>query len=416
MLLSQAYRSPWSNISKLVFRFLCLYFTLYVVLTFTASFFETPFKWIGSKVLGITYDYSTNGQGSGDTTFAYVTTFVNFCLAFLFFIVWSVLDRKRPSYNKLFYWFLVLLRVTLVLAMLLYGLVKIFKVQFPSASLTRLLEPLGNFSPMGLAWTYMGYSKGFNVFVGFMEVLGGLLLIPRRTQTIGAFIVMGVMTQVAMMNLFFDIPVKLFSIHLVLMALVIFMTDIKRFTNVFIKNKAVTEYEYYHPVKDKTYHKAIFWIKTIGLVAVVSLMSVNFYSVEQSRGDYQDKPFLYGIWEVKLFIKNNDTLPPLITDDKRWRYLIIDGNNRTTVKTMDDKKHRFTFKPDTTVKKVSVFKTSNADETLNFIYKHPNSETLILQGVMENDSLYISFERLDHTSFKLKSQKFRWINEYPDNQ
>lgn len=416
MLLSQEYNSPWSKISKLVFRFLCLYFTLYVLLMFTASFFETPFKWIGSKVLGITYEYSTNGQGSGDTTFAYVTTFINFCLAVLFLIVWTLLDRKRPSYNKLFYWFLVLLRVTLVLAMLLYGLVKIFKVQFPSASLTRLLEPLGNFSPMGLAWTYMGYSKGFNVFVGFMEVLGGLLLIPRRTQTLGAFIVMGVMTQVAMMNLFFDIPVKLFSIHLILMALIIFMTDIKRFVGVFIKNKSVTEYQYYHPINDKTYHKVIFWLKTIGLVVVAGLMSMNFYSVEQSRGDYKEKPLLYGIWEAKLFVKNNDTLAPLVTDSERWRYLIIDNKDRATVKTMDDKKHRFTFKPDTTAGKVTVFKTSNTEDSLNFTYDYPDFNKLILRGVLENDSINISFERIEHNDFKLKSQKFRWINEYPDNQ
>ena len=115
---------------------------------------------------------------------------------------------------------------------------KIFKLQFPSASLTHLLDPLGDFSPMGLAWTYMGFSKGFNVFVGFLELLGGLLLIPKRTQTLGSFLIIGVMTQVAVMNFCYDIPVKLFSVYLVLMALVIFITD-NRFLNVFIKNKAV---------------------------------------------------------------------------------------------------------------------------------------------------------------------------------
>src|SRR5690606_34659512 len=141
----------------------------------------------------------------------------------------------------LLYWFLVFLRIVLVATMLLYGFVKIFKLQFPSASLTHMLDPLSDFTPMGLAWTYMGFSKGFNVFVGLMEVLGGLLLIPRRTQTLGSFIIIGVMTQVAMMNFCYDIPVKLFSIHLILMALVIFITD-HRFISVFIKNKAVDSY------------------------------------------------------------------------------------------------------------------------------------------------------------------------------
>ena len=129
--------------------------------------------------------------------------------------------------------------------MFIYGFAKIFKVQFSEPSLTRLLQPVGEMSPMGLAWTYMGHSEGFNVFVGCMEVLGGLLLIPRKTLTLGAFITMGVMMQVAMMNLFYDIPVKLFSIHLIAMATVIFLADWKRFTQVFIKNETAPALAYY---------------------------------------------------------------------------------------------------------------------------------------------------------------------------
>jgi len=41
-----------------------------------------------------------------------------------------------------------------------------------------MIEPLGEFSPMGLMWTFMGYSKGYNRFVGGAEMLGGILLRP----------------------------------------------------------------------------------------------------------------------------------------------------------------------------------------------------------------------------------------------
>ena len=235
-ILTQEYREQWNTLSKLLFRVLFTYFVLYMLLMLLNPLFETPFRWIGKEILKINYDYEVSGNGSGDHTFAYLTLFVTVILTFIIVIIWSILDRSRKSYNKLLYWFLVFLRVVLVATMLFYGFVKIFKLQFPSASLTHLLDPLGDFSPMGLAWTYMGFSKGFNVFVGFLEVLGGLLLIPRRTQTLGSFLIIGVMTQVAVMNFCYDIPVKLFSVHLVLMALVIFITD-NRFLNVFIKNK-----------------------------------------------------------------------------------------------------------------------------------------------------------------------------------
>jgi hypothetical protein len=39
----------------------------------------------------------------------------------------------------------------------------------------RLLKPYGESSPMGLLWTFMGYSTGYNLFTGGAEALGGLL-------------------------------------------------------------------------------------------------------------------------------------------------------------------------------------------------------------------------------------------------
>ena len=268
---------------------------------------------------------------------------------------------------------------------------------------------------MGLAWTYMGFSKGFNVFVGLLEVLGGVLLIPRRTQTLGSLIVMGVMTQVAVMNFCYDIPVKLFSVHLVLMAVVIFITD-NRFINVFIKNKAVEKYNYYHPIKSTKYHKVIFWIKTIGLIVLLSFISFNFYTTESHRGENRKKPPLYGIWEATHFIKNGDTLQPLITDNFRWRYLIVDLKDEATVKTMDDVKHQYGFITDSTLQKIRLYRQRSASENYNFNYKNPNSELLELEGIMEYDTLHIIFSRKDHEKFNLNSRGFNWINERPYNR
>ncbi len=410
--LTQEYREHWTTISKSIFRLVFLYFSLYMLLMLLSPLFETFYRSIGKIIFNINYDYEVNGNGSGDHTFAYLTLFVTAALTIIVFAIWSTLDRKRPSYNKLFYWFLVFIRVILVATMLLYGFVKIFKIQFQSASLTHLLDPLSDFTPMGLAWTYMGFSKGFNVFVGSLEVLGGLLLIPRRTQTLGSFIIIGVMTQVAVMNFCYDIPVKLFSIHLVLMALVIFMTD-HRFLSVFFKNKAVEAYQYYHPVKGRKYHRVIFWIKSIGLFILVSFISFNFYTTERNRGENRIKPALYGIWEARSFIKNGDTLPPLTTDNYRWRYLIVDVKKEATVKTMDDIKYPKTFIVDTTSQKVRIHEMDSESEDNNFTYSNPDSETLQIDGVIAPDTLHIIFSKVDHKKFKLNARGFHWINERP---
>lgn len=414
-LLTQEYRENWNKPTKLIFRILFTYFTLYALFIILDPILEPLFRWVGNVVFKIDYEYAVGGTSSGDTTYKYLSSFVNVILTFLIVPIWYFLDKNRKNYNTLLYWFLVLLRIILITTMFLYAFVKIFKVQFHSASLTHLLEPLGNLYPNRLAWSFFGFSKSYNIFIGFLELLGGLLLIPRRTQTLGSFIIIGIMTQVLVMNFTYDIAVKLFSIHLVLMALIIFITD-NRFINVFINNKAVESYKYYNPIKNEKYHKVIFWVKSIGLIIVIGLMSFNFYSVENKKGDSREKPVLYGIWEVSNFIKNGDTLQPLITDDYRWRYLIVDFKDKATVKTMDDNKHQYTFITDSKSKKIIINEPNSESKDYNFNFKNLSSELLQLDGIIESDTLQIKFSKIDHKKFNLYSRGFNWIIEKPYNE
>ncbi|WP_394747443.1 hypothetical protein [Spongiimicrobium salis] len=411
--LTQEFKENWSTINKLWFRYLFSYFFWYLLLFFLAgAFLETPLRWLGETVLGINYDYDTNGNGSGDNTFAYIKLFATLLLGIISGALWSLLDRRSKNYHQMFYWLLVVLRILLVGAMLLYGFAKVFQVQFQPPSLSRLLQPLGEFSPMGLAWTYMGYSKGFGVFAGIMEVLGGLLLIPKRTQTLGALIVMGVMSQVAMMNLMFDIPVKLFSIHLVLIAAVIFSTDIRRFSHVFIKNKAVEAYQYYHPIANTTYHKIIIWVKSVGLVVALIGASIFALNLEKQRSK---KPPLYGIWEVDLFVKNGDTLLPLLSTTKRWKRLVVD-KRATLAQTMDDQVKRYRLDIDSTLTKLALYESNSDQKEYNFSNSSSNPERLELRGILEKDTLHIALKRKDLDDFLLHSRGFHWINETPLNR
>jgi hypothetical protein len=383
---------------------------------FISGMFETPFRWIGKQVLGFNYKFDISGFGSGDNTYAYIVLFVNFFSAIVLTALWSIIDNKRKAYNTAFYWFLVGLRFFLIAAMLLYGFVKVFQIQFQPPSFTKLLQPLGEFSPMGLAWTYMGYSKGFGMFAGLMEISGGLLLIYRRTSTLGAFIIIGVMTQVAMMNLMFDIPVKIFSIHLILIALVIFMTDIKRFVAVFIKNKAAESYAFYHPNPSQDYHKIIVRLKLIVLPIVLIGACILGYLGQLNVSDENHRPFLYGIWETKVVVVNNDTLPPLTTDKERWRYLIIERKGNAVVKSMTDELTRYNFKPDTLNQKLSMYKREADSVSLNLSYRYDNKTNLRLQGILENDTIDIQLTKKDLKNFPLKSRGFHWINERPYNR
>src|ERR1044071_6897724 len=94
--------------------------------------------------------------------------------------------------------------------------------------MTAHISRSGGTSPMRLMWAFMGYSLPYTVFAGLAEVTGGVLLLWRRTATLGALVVAIVMTNVVLMNLCYDVPVKLFSTLLLVFAIAIGLPDARR--------------------------------------------------------------------------------------------------------------------------------------------------------------------------------------------
>jgi hypothetical protein len=58
--------------------------------------------------------------------------------------------------------------------------------QFPAPTQDRLMQSYGDSSPMGLLWTFMGASEPYTMFVGFAEMISGILLFPLNGSEITA--------------------------------------------------------------------------------------------------------------------------------------------------------------------------------------------------------------------------------------
>jgi hypothetical protein len=92
---------------------------------------------------------------------------------------------------------------------------------------------------MKLLWTFMGASIPYVIFTGAAEMLGGLLLAARRTTLLGALVCIGVLSNVVMLNFSYDVPVKLYSSHLLLMAVFLAAPDLRRLASLFVWNRRV---------------------------------------------------------------------------------------------------------------------------------------------------------------------------------
>lgn len=372
--------------------------------------------WTGANILHLSYPIIVKPNGSGDTTFNYVLQLLWLVLTVIIATVWALIDRKRPSYVQFSYWTRIVIRYYLAYMLFVYGFVKVIKLQFPFPSLVRLTDTYGDSSPMGLAWTFIGYSTGYNIYIGGAEVLAGVLLFFKRTTLLGALLAMTVMTNVFAMNLAYDIPVKIFSLNLLFIATWIAWKDLDRLVGFFITHKPILPRLDGYPFKTKWKKIIQLSLKTIAIGFTIYSTAWNFYKLSKTYGDDAAKPPLYGIYDVKSFSVNGKETLPLTTDNTRWKRMIINYPGNVRITTMPDSINWMKLKLDLKVKTAEF--TSNTDSTDHFKLKfiRPNKKQLFLEGKMRNRQVKIEFKRFDETQFPLIKTGFNWINEYPNNQ
>lgn len=417
----------WGVGKKVLFRFGCIYILLFTLpspygaipgISIIAEYYNSLWNsfgvWFGESVLSIGRTINTDSTGSGDRLIDYIHMLIYFLAAMFGTIVWSLSDRGRSNYEKIAYWFTVHLRYYMFSTLLTYGMAKVIKTQFPFPSIVRLLQPIGDASPMGLVWTFMGFSEPYTIFAGVMEVLAALLFLTRRTTTLGAIVSLGVMTNVMMMNFSYDIPVKIFSTHLVLFSLVLLIPDIKRLINVVILNRAAKPREFLHIFTNNIQQYAVYAIKIlfIGYVTLSSISSI--WQRYQQYGPNREKPHLYGLWKVETFLRNGKRVPPLITDNNRWRYLIMEYPGQANVIRMNGGLSRYNAETDT-LKKTLNLKTTSGNNLYTFNYEKKFLR-LLLDGENNADSLYVYLSEQNPDNFMLTRRGFNWIQEYPYNR
>ncbi|WP_394751019.1 hypothetical protein [Spongiimicrobium salis] len=416
----------WSGFSRIGFRFSSIYFLLIIFFQNNGAypFFEYIARkptelmqkfapWFGKQIIGIPYNIRTGPNGSGDTTYDYLVICIIFIVAIVGTLIWSILDRNRPNYKKLYYWLTMGIRYYVGLMLISYGMVKVIQLQFPAPYFDRLLQPYGESSPMGLAWTFLGFSEGYNMFMGIAEVLAGLLLF-RRTLTFGAIITLMTAMNVMAVNYFYDVPVKILSTHLVIMTLFLLSRDIKKVLLFLVTNKPVERLTtIQRPQLKKGIHIGMNVVK--GLVIAYAL-GYGFYSALEARklyGTDVPKPVLYGVYEVTNYVVNGDTLTHYMSD-KRWKNIRFEREGRAQVRKMNEQDVYFNIVVDSTAQ---VIKFSPTDGSGQFDFKYTKTEhTLDFNYIYENDTIIGQTKRFGKEDFLLTNRGFHWINEFPNNR
>ncbi|HYC92239.1 MAG TPA: hypothetical protein VEO54_23725 [Thermoanaerobaculia bacterium] len=337
--------------------------------------------------------------GSGDTRWSWTQLALMLAISLAAAMVWTVWDR-RTNYPRLARFLHTYVRFALAYVMLVYGTMKVIPLQFPPPSLDRLIQPFGHASPMGLLWTFMGASAPYVIFTGIGEMLGGLLLTMRRTALLGAVVSAAVMTQVAVLNFCYDVPVKIYSTLLLFEALVLIAYGARRLLFALVPQVP----------------RVAWWKIALRTAAVVAICFMFLKDGRDYGKQLAQRSPLRGIWRVDVLQVNGVDRPPLITDTGRWRRMVFDYPQGISVQLMNDQRHRYAIALKEPQKTFSLTRRDHPNFRASFTYRRPDPQTLVLDGTMEGDRVHVVARREPDTEFLLNTRGFHWINETPFNR
>jgi hypothetical protein len=366
---------------------------------------------VGSHVFGIHAPIPVEISGGGDTLLNWVLTGTLLIIAACATVVWSIVSR-REHHARLNTGFRLLVRLALGATLVQYGIGKIIPIQMPTVLLARLVEPFGDFSPMGVLWSSMGVSPAYQSFTGAVEMLAGALLFFPRTTLLGALIALAASTEVFVLNMTYDVPVKLLSFHLVLLSLFLLGPYAQNLCDLLLLHRPLAPVR--EPMLGRTPRRrrsALIAQAAFGALTVTLTLA---FVLERWRGPGAEKSPLFGIWEVAQMTIDAEVRPPLLTDPDRWRRIIMETPNVAIFQKMDDSFARYSTEFGTDGKTLKVTPPSGVASTLT--YQRPSPDQLVLDGSLDGRTIHLELRQRDLNSFVLKSRGFNWVQELPFNQ
>jgi hypothetical protein len=367
----------WSLATRIAFRLGFCYLLIYALCCGNATLWEVipfhigeklenwtswPFnhaaQWLGQHWFHLTgVGSKLHGTGSGDTILDWIALGIMAALGLAAAILWSIASEFRRNrtlaYPRLFFWFRLILRLTLGYAMLNYGLAKFFPLQMGPPSLAVLNEPLGNTSPMTMLWTLIGLNPVYEIICGAAEIAAGVLILFRRTALLGALLTAFLTTNIVLYNFCFDVPVKIYAAHLLLMSIALIIPWTPALLNFFILHRpCAPSGGWSRPARRYGLR-----IETVATVAVLLLTlipaAIGLHKGYAHQLASQRNPSPYtGQWHVDSSTLAGKPSPILTGDGVPMADIFMEPSGRTMIRDAstvlwrgyaeaDDKKHTF---------------------------------------------------------------------------
>jgi hypothetical protein len=252
---------------------------------------------------------------------------------------------------------------------------------------------------MMLLWTFMSGSSYYTWFAGSVEVFGAALLLFRRTSTLGAAILFAALMNIVMLNLFYDVPAKLFAIHLLLASAYVLWCDKDRLIALFLFNQATKPQLVGAPGLIKQLTKAKPFVKAMVVITLTAPIL------------WQQTPKLLEVMYPSFTLQGTYNVQNAhqVTNSSRKTASRVTFNSGTMSLWDLANTKLASYRFDITGNVLTlVDKSSGASSSISIIDR--SSSTIEIGG--EIDGREIEWQLKRH-SFQLVEHEFHWITEFP---
>jgi hypothetical protein len=161
-------------------------------------------------------------------------------LSILFPFLWHFLEQKQKINSTKVYAILYSgIRYCIAFNMASFGWKKFYGLQFiVPGEISNM--PMNQQSGEWLTWYYFGYSHAFGIIIAVTQIMGGYLLLFKRTLLIGSILLFSLLFNLTLINIFYHMNAGalLQSILLTIGVLYLVLLDLKKLIDFFFKSKS----------------------------------------------------------------------------------------------------------------------------------------------------------------------------------
>jgi len=408
-----------------VFVLRCYALYLILVFLFISNFLETyHFKtWVNKPFIGFTFYFTRfaghvllTKQFTGNLQFrdyywTYIALLLYFFIALFIAFVWTVTDKGKWI-RQFFNYTWVFARYYLAAILLGYGISKLLGDQFGQPDNASLIRPLGGFDPRSLFWEFMGASKSYQVFGGSLEVIAGALLLFRRTTTLGSLIALSVFTNILMLDIAYDVFVKIRIVYFLLVVIFILIPDFKKLFKFFVL-KQNTSLSDIPPVIEHRKFRRVHYISKVCFIGLIVFVIVRKQSEVYAQYHYPLQGSLSGVYEMSAFYLNGRLRQPGYNDTVGWRKIAINKYFPILgIQVSNDSVTDYFFKADTAKNFIDLTSYHEPGYKFRLYYEHTKADEWVFNGLFKNDSIRFVSKKIINKNFNLQNGYGKAIWDY----